>query len=218
MPHNRHGNAAEYGQKIDRQWFIDRLNVGGKSMRDLAKHLDMDVSAVSRTFSGGRRLQMHEAEAIAHFLNAPVAEVLRHAGVMLEATGKPATVLLAATITAKGVIERLKEPRPLPANFIERAHAAIRPDPASPVVAAQVRASNGGLSMFDDAVVLFKATDMVEPSAIGTMAICRCYEGQQIVAKIERARKTGEAKIVTVDGKTHEVMLQTASPILAIIP
>ncbi len=72
--------------------------------------------------------------------------------------------------------------------------------------------------MFDDAVILFTATEAVENDAIGSLAICRSYDGDQFLAKIDRARKTGEARIVTISGKTKEVVLQTASVVLAIMP
>lgn len=161
---------------------------------------------------------MEEANAIALFLNAPVTEVLRHAGVSMSEDGSPSRVLLAATVGDKGQIERLTDPKPLPSSVIERAQAAITLHGSGKVIAAQIRASTGPLAVMDDAVVLFSHTDTVESTAIGVLAICRTYQGDQLIAKIERARKTGEAKIMTVSGKSRELVLQTATPVLAIIP
>lgn len=161
---------------------------------------------------------MDEASAIASFLSVPVKEVLKHAGVAVDLDGQPTRILLAATINEQGQIERLDDPRPLPQNIIDRAQAAISAHGNSSIVAAQIRALSGPLALLDDAVVLFRHTDEVEASAIGALAICRSYKGDQIIAKIERARKTGEARVICVDGKVREFDLHTATPVLALIP
>lgn len=208
------------GREIDGAWFTQKLEENNKSMRGLAKHLEVDVSAVSRMFSGTRKMKMNEASAIAHFLGAPVSEVLRHAGVAVDLDGQPTQVMLAAAINEKGQLERLSEPRPLPQAVIDRAQAAVtlnNPN-GSRILAAQVRALQGPLAFLDDAVVLFGHTEGVERSAIGVLAICRSQKGEQVIAKIERARKTGEARVVCVDGKAREFALETATPVIAIIP
>lgn len=204
--------------EIDKDWFFKKLEEGGKSLRGLAKHMDVDPSAVSRMFNGTRRMRMDEANAIASFLAVPVKEVLKHAGVSIDLDGRPTRILLAATINEKGQIERLDEARPLPQSVIDRAHAAITVHGNGQIVAAQIRALNGPLALLDDAVVLFRYTDEVEPAAIGALSICRSYKGEQIIAKVERARKTGEARVITADGKVREFDLHTATPVLAIIP
>ncbi|MDK2769936.1 MAG: helix-turn-helix domain-containing protein [Sphingomonas sp.] len=203
---------------MDGEWFRKLLRDRNKSTRGLARHLDIDGSAVSRMFSGQRRMKMEEANAIASFLAVPVSEVLKHAGVSMDLDGLPTRILLAAIIGETGNIERLKDPRPLPQSVIDRAHAAISGHRNGSIVAAQVRAPNGPLAVFDDAVALFAHTDEVEAAAIGALSICRTHDGEQILARIERARKTGEAKIVLTSGKVIEVILHTATPVLAIIP
>lgn len=40
----------------------------------------------------------------------------------------------------------------------------------------------------------------------------------RMLARIERARKTGEARVVGADAVGREVVLVTASPVIAIIP
>lgn len=77
---------------------------------------------------------------------------------------------------------------------------------------------SGPLAFLDDAIVLFGHTEGVERAAIGVLAICRSHQGEQIIAKIDRARKTGEARVVCVDGKIKEFALETATPVIAIIP
>lgn len=161
---------------------------------------------------------MDEAGEIARFLGAPVSEVIAHAGVSIDLDGQPTRIILAAIITETGSVERLTEPRPLPQSFIDRAQAAIRPHGNGKVIAAQVRAATGPLALFDDAVFLFSPTESVDHSAMGEMSICRLMTGGQVLAKIERARKTGEARVVTATGEPTEVLLDTATPVLAIIP
>ena len=43
-------------QTIDKRWFFKQLEAQRKSVRGLARHLDMDASAVSRMFSGQRKM------------------------------------------------------------------------------------------------------------------------------------------------------------------
>ncbi|QND53443.1 helix-turn-helix domain-containing protein [Phyllobacterium sp. 628] len=205
-------------QTIDKPWFIQQLHTNKQSVRGLARHLDVDASAVSRMLSGQRKMKMDEANAIAHFLRAPVSEVLKHAGVSIDIDGMPTRILLASIINDKGHLDRLKEPKPLPQSVIDRAQAAIIGAGNGKIIAAQIRAVQGPLSILDDAVVLFAHTDDVDASAIGGLAICRTNDGEQIMARIERARKTGEARIYSVSGKAIEVTLQTATAVLAIIP
>ncbi|WP_454618391.1 helix-turn-helix domain-containing protein [Bradyrhizobium cenepequi] len=208
-------------KSIDGEWFTRKLEETNRSMRGLAKHLELDVSAVSRMFSGSRKMKMNEASAIAHFLGTPVSEVLRHAGVAVDLDGVPTRIMLAAAINEKGQVERLKEQLPLPQAVIDRANAAIAlRDQANNrrILAAQIRAMSGPLAFLDDTVVLFGHTEGVERSAIGVLSICRSQQGEQILAKIERARKTGEARVVCVDGKVKEFALDTATPVIAIIP
>lgn len=105
---------------IDREWFFNKLDGGGKSVRGLARHLDLDPSAVSRMFSGARRMKMEEADKIALFLGAPVSEVLKHAGVSFDLDGLPTRIVLAATIDETGTLQPLADPKPLPQEIIDR--------------------------------------------------------------------------------------------------
>jgi plasmid maintenance system antidote protein VapI len=202
---------------LDRDWFFKKLDDGGKSVRGLARHMDLDPSAVSRMLSGQRKMKMEEANEIARFLGAPVSEVLVHAGVSVDLDGLPTRVLFAATINEDGTVESMPSPKPMPQSVIDRLQAAITIHGNGKVLAAQIRALKGPLAILDDAVVLFRHTDAVEPTAIGALSICRSRDGKQFIAKIERARKTGEARVLTVTSE-RELSLITATPVLALIP
>ena len=204
---------------IDRQWFVNRLEGRQKSVRGLARHLAVDASAVSRMLSGKRKMKMNEANAIADFLSAPVEEVLKHAGVALDEGGRPTKIILAATINEDGEIERLREPRPMPPLVIERARSAVlRLGEDDQIIAAQIRASKGALAIWDDAVLLFKGSTDMDPSAVGRLSICRIKNGVQVLAYVERARKTGEATLRLPAGEMIDMILDTATPVLAVIP
>lgn len=212
---------AKAKSTIDKQWFLDSLANRDKSLRGLAKHLELDVSAVSRMLSGERKMKMQEANKIAQFMGMHVSEVLRHSGVAIDGEGLPSRILLAATINENGSVEKIMEPVTLPQSVLNRAQAAITIHGRggdTKIIAAQVRALKGPLAIFDDAVLLFGHTDVVETDAIGVLSICRNRKGDQILAKIDRARKTGEARLILIDGKVQEFTLHTATPILAIIP
>lgn len=204
--------------QIDKEWFMERLQSQDKSLRGLARFMELDPSSVSRMLSGERRMRMEEAAEIARFLGAPVHEVLSHAGVAIDLDGQPTRIILAAIVNEAGEVERLPEPRPLPQSVIERAQAALRPHGNSRAVAAQVRATSGPLAIWDDAVILFGHTDVVEQEAIGTLAVCRLRGGSQILARILRARKTGEARIIDTSSQESEVVLQTATAVIAVVP
>jgi hypothetical protein len=204
---------------IDKQWFIDKLAERGKSLRGLGRHMGLDGSGVSRMFAGQRKMKMQEAGEIASFLGVTVGEVLVHAGVSveLEATA-PSAMMLAATINERGTVNELPEPKPLPQAVIERAQATITVHGGDSIIGAQIRATNGPLSVMDDAVVLYQRSEIVDPAAIGVLSVCRSIDGTQFLGKIERARKTGEARLVLATGETKDVELVTATPVLAMIP
>lgn len=206
-------------QTINNDWFISRLEDQRISLRGLAREMEIDASALSRMLSGQRKMQMDEAKQIAHFLRVPVADVMKHAGVAVDLDGLPTRVMLAATIDENGYLTGIKEPSPLPQSTVEKAQAAISKVGNGQIIAAQIRATTGPLAIWDDALVLFKPTESVDQSAIGTLSICRSREsGRQGMVRVLRARKTGEAMIQKPSGETKEVSLDTATPVLAIIP
>ncbi|RJT42109.1 XRE family transcriptional regulator [Mesorhizobium waimense] len=203
---------------IDKDWFIEKLAEGGKSVRGLARHLGVDASAVSRMLSGQRKMKMEEANEIARFLGAPISEVLVHSGVSIDLDQQSTSILLAAIIDERGIMEKLADPKPLPQAVIERAQASITVHGNSRIIGAQIRALTGPLSVMDDAVVLFRHSDSVDPAAIGVLSICRTRDGEQFFGKVERARKTGEAHVICATGEARDVLLEAATPVLVMIP
>jgi len=204
--------------EIDGKWFKDRLADRKKSTRGLARHLDIDPASASRMLNGQRKMSMEEAQKIAIFLGLPLGEVMRHTGIQMDGDGQPSRIVLAAMIGENGKLERLPEPRPLPHSVIEKATLALGLGYNQQVIAAQVRAPNGPLNLWDDAVILFTVAETVEPLAVSALSIVRLRDGSQYLAKVDKARKTGEADITTAAGKMNDVILETATPIIALIP
>ncbi len=202
---------------IDKDWFLKKIEDNGTSVRQLARHLDIDPSAASRMLSGQRRMKTEEANQIARFFNTSVHEVLAHAGVAVDLDGQPTNIILMATIDEEGRITGMREPRPLPQAVIDKAQSAVR-GKNDRILAAMIRASNGPLAMWDDAVVLFAHSEAIENVAVAGMSIVKIRDGSQMFCRLERCRKTGEATIRMPDGDQEDILLLAATPVLAIIP
>jgi phage repressor protein C with HTH and peptisase S24 domain len=65
---------------MDATWFQQALERAGASQADLARHLRLAPSAISRMLKGERQMKLLEAVQVAAFLGVSQEEVLRHAG------------------------------------------------------------------------------------------------------------------------------------------
>jgi phage repressor protein C with HTH and peptisase S24 domain len=65
---------------MDTNWFQEALDKAGATQADLARHLALAPSAVSRMLRGERQMKLLEAVQTAQFLGVTQDEVLRHAG------------------------------------------------------------------------------------------------------------------------------------------
>src|SRR5665213_613627 len=84
-------------------WFQQALRRAGASQADLARHLELPQSAISRILNGERRVQAGEVPRMAELLGVPPDEVLRHVNAESGALpreparpGRPANPRLAA--------------------------------------------------------------------------------------------------------------------------
>ncbi|HXO00541.1 MAG TPA: S24 family peptidase [Stellaceae bacterium] len=71
---------------MDTIWFHNALESAGGTQADLARHLGLAPSAVSRMLRGERQMKLLEAVQISQFLGVSQEEVLRRAG---DATAPP---------------------------------------------------------------------------------------------------------------------------------
>ncbi|MDB5526372.1 MAG: Plasmid maintenance system antidote protein [Rhizobium sp.] len=60
---------------IDSEWFYRQLERDGRSLRDMAKGLGLDPSAVSRMLRGERKMSAEEQDGIAEYLGISINEV-----------------------------------------------------------------------------------------------------------------------------------------------
>jgi transcriptional regulator with XRE-family HTH domain len=63
---------------IDSAWFHEQLARKGASLRDLARFMELDPSAVSRMLNGERKMSAEEQDDIAAFLGAALVDVVAH--------------------------------------------------------------------------------------------------------------------------------------------
>src|SRR5947199_2791973 len=70
---------APGGCEMDTAWFLSQLERAGASQADLARHLRLAPSAVSRMLKGKRQMKLLEAAQASAFLGVSQDELLRHA-------------------------------------------------------------------------------------------------------------------------------------------
>lgn len=63
---------------IDSAWFYDKLSERDASLRDMARFMGLDPSAVSRMLSGERKMSADEQDQIADYLGVALEEVAAH--------------------------------------------------------------------------------------------------------------------------------------------
>ncbi len=63
---------------IDSAWFYEKLSQRDASLRDMARFMGLDPSAVSRMLSGERKMSADEQDQIADYLSLPLEEVAAH--------------------------------------------------------------------------------------------------------------------------------------------
>jgi phage repressor protein C with HTH and peptisase S24 domain len=73
---------------MDAIWFQEALERAGASQADLARHLRLAPSAISRVLKGERQMKLLEAVQVAAFLGVSQDEVLRHAGAGIDAPAR----------------------------------------------------------------------------------------------------------------------------------
>ena len=60
---------------IDSAWFYEKLAERGSSLRDMARFMGLDPSAVSRMLSGERKMSAEEQDQVSDYLDVSLIEV-----------------------------------------------------------------------------------------------------------------------------------------------
>ena len=164
---------------VNADWFREQLDLKRSSQRKLARHLGLDPSAITLTFSGRRRMQLDEATKIAQFLGVPVEEVLKNAGIPLdEKKGRRIKVI--------GDVLEDNELSLFEAGFEESVEAPTHSPEGTVSLRIRSRAS-----FLDKAFVYYKAEDVINPGAIGRLSVAKLRDGKSYLANISPGNEPG---------------------------
>lgn len=185
---------------INKKWFIRKLEEREKSLRALARYMNIDPSAVTHMFNNERRMQLNEAELIAQFLMVPIDDVLRNAGVKLQGSGSHIGKLI-------GIVDDTGEVHPLPPVAI--------PAPSAGLHALQVQPS---FMLFDGAILFFKEGGSIKPElCVNRMAIIDQGDHKR-VGILQRGTAPDRYTIRTLTTELRFQPVQCATPIAWIKP
>lgn len=198
---------------IDSDWFYKRIDAADMSLREVARKIDMDPTALSRTLRGQRRLQMGEVERLADVLSVTLDDVLSHAGVPIgqDRSAPPASEV----INGEGQLDALSPPRTLPTGPQGEVASIIRARGVEKATVALVDAREGPLSPYDQALLVYGGESSGRD---GTLCVVALSDGRRIVARFERVTRFGDATLRTLDGAEMTDQIVSAQPVLAILP
>lgn len=168
--------------KTNTKWFRDRLAEREMSLRQLARKIDLDPSALSLTLRGKRKMTLEEANQIAGLLGVQVTEILRQAGVPVSEDVKG--VRMIGTVDAKSAIKALPDSQ-------KRIHAPA--DVPLDGFALQIRAAN----TFHDGWVVFCSGDKMSPDmALDRLAVIYMADGKRLVGTLRRGYEEGAYNVL----------------------
>lgn len=194
-------------QKVNTKWFRERLAERDMSIRRLAKHLELDPSAVSLMLRGMRTMTADEANRISGLLTIPVTEVLAQAGIPIEEDAR--SMAVRASIDARSVLH------PITAKSARRV-TAPRDVPAAGL-AMQVRAAE----LLQDGWVLFAgAFDARVQAMIDRLAVLELRGAGRVVGTVKRGYSDERFNIVPWLGgpSVEDAEALSAAPVLWIRP
>jgi len=200
--------------EIDDQFFREALRAADKSQREMARFMGLDPAAITLMLQGRRAMQLSEAQQIAEFLGIAVEDVLRHAGLQLsgESGGgaKPAVVPLIGMIGADGEIKLDGKP----------AGKTVDAPAKLPAEAAALRASEDVFPpvVMRGALIYFKPSNVVEPSAIGRLAVVRLGNRSTRLRHVAPGFDFDRFTLTDRQGVQENVPLLAATPVLWIKP
>lgn len=183
-----------------KQWLATRLIDKQISQRRLSTILNIDSASFSRTIAGKRRLQIHEADAIAKFFDVPLDEILDRFGLV---SGQVKQVDLIGTIDEMGKFASLGAQKVKVNAIPQGEHLEV----------LQWR-SEGAMDGF-----LFhieKDSSTVETDKLGLLNLA---DGSSIVGVALRGYLPNRYKIATItDGKLDDVEIVSMNRVKAVLP
>ncbi|MDJ0950628.1 MAG: helix-turn-helix domain-containing protein [Alphaproteobacteria bacterium] len=205
-------------QTIDKSTFRDLLRSAGRSQKDLADHLGVNPSAISRLISGERRLTAEEAQKMAQYLNISLSKILGvFHGNIAPLHGRTFSVL--NYVGAGGKVYPIDDYEPgtgmyeveLPPNL----------EPETDWIALQVRGDSMYPQMEDGWLVWYRRqTDGVNPDSLNRISVVKLTEdGSVMVKRLRPGRQPGLYDLESVNAPPiRDAELEWAEPIAAIQP
>ena len=191
---------------VNSDWFRAQLASRGSNQADLARFLGRDPSAVSLMLKGKRRFQMKDAEDIASYLQAPVEEVLKAAGIPL-AEQKADAVRVKIVGTCNG--EMLVDMRPTAVAMID-GHRDLARDS----VAIRMQTLGSAASYMDGWVLFFSPSNAIDPSMVNQMCVIELTTGDRRIGQLQRGYQSYTYNVVLLGGGTiQDIEIKSANPI-----
>ena len=196
--------------KTNPKWFRDRLAERNMSLRQLARQIDLDPSAVSLTFRGKRKMTLQEANNISVLLGLPVTEVIRQAGIAVEQDVQG--VKLVGFVDAKSNIKAF------PSSQSRRIPAP--PDVPSDGVALQIRAAN---NLYDGWMVFVGPANDMPYLCLDRICVVTLPGNQRLLGTLRRGYEQDHFNVVplldtTGFGVLDDQMVDAVSPVLWMRP
>lgn len=179
---------------VDTPWFKEKLAMADMSMRTLARHIGLDVSAVSLMLSGKRKMTVQEAGAIAGQIGASVEEVLRRAGVEDLGAREDLVAIQGHAVASGGILAGHGD-----------GPASVQ-GPGQPGLKG-IWVSEGRMAGW---VLMYQPGRGIPPEAMGALCV---VDGSRI-AWVDRGWQPGEFKTTGLDGGVKMERIVSAAPIL----
>ncbi len=194
---------------VNTQWFKDRLADKKLSVRGYARLVEMDPSAVSRMFTGGRLIQMAEAVAFASVVNVPLEDVMANAGLRPPVNVKGSTAIV-GYVDANGAVHRGQVDAPR--------RAPTPPELSDAAVAVRFETGATAASALDGWLAYFQDLERIPADAVGRLCVATLgNHGGARIAFVRRGYERGTYTLAPwAPGATllENVQLVRASPVL----
>lgn len=191
-------------QKIDTQWFVDRLADRDLSQRGLAKLMNLDPAAVSLMFRGRRKMTMAEAAQLATILDVAPADMFERAGI---ATKHPKQVKLVGTVNGKGEL----------ISFGKGAHSYVDPpgDVPPETVAFQCKTAGTELDRMDGMIYFVDHVKSNPSHFLNVFCACALKAGPTVISQVRKGYLRGTYNLIRLgtNQTIENAQVAWASPI-----
>lgn len=183
-----------------KQWLATRLIDKQISQRRLSTILNIDSASFSRTIAGKRRLQIHEADAIAKFFDVPLDEVLDRFGLVSGSTKE---------VDLVGTIDEVGKFQPLGGQKVK-----VKAIPQGEHLEVLQWRSAGAMDGF-----LFHIEKDASPVETDKLGLLHLSDGSSIVGVALRGYLPNRYRISTItDGKIEDTEITSMNRVKAVLP